>query len=401
MLIKRSVFSPILASCKGPEILLLVGPRQAGKTTLLRQVQNELQSQGETVFFLNLEDPEYLSLLNRNPKNLFTLFPLNLQKRTSLLIDEIQYLENPSRFLKYFFDEYQDKIKIIASGSSAFYIDQKFKDSLAGRKKVFTIYTLSFRDFIRFKGDEDLSVKDLKHLSLTEEEKIRHYYHEYVIYGGYPKVVLSPAEEKKDVLRELVFSYIKKDVFESGVRQEEVFYKLFRVLAGQAGQLVNATELASVLQVSKTAIDHYLYVMQRSFHLRLVRPFSKNIRKELTRMPKVYFLDPGLRNFLVNNFEFLEIRQDRGGVLENAVYRQLLESNDQEDIHFWRTVQNHEVDFVVGEKTAYEVKMSSSLFREKKYEPFLTAYPKIDFQIVALNHDAGRIRFPVMKPWEL
>ncbi len=134
--------------------MLIIGARQTGKTTVLHQTIDFLKTRGETCHFLNLEDPDYLSLLNQSPKNLFKIFPFDLNKRTFLLIDEVQYLSNPSNFLKYMFDEYKGKIKIIASGSSAFYIDRRFKESLAGRKRIFYLHTLSFPEFLRFKNDK-------------------------------------------------------------------------------------------------------------------------------------------------------------------------------------------------------------------------------------------------------
>ena len=120
-----------------PESLLLLGGRRVGKTTILRQIQAKLELKNKANFFLNLEDPDYLKLLNESPKNLLKIISPNLRKLNYVFIDEVQYLKNPSNFLKYFYDEYSGKIKLIVAGSSAFYIDQKFTDSLAGRKKYF------------------------------------------------------------------------------------------------------------------------------------------------------------------------------------------------------------------------------------------------------------------------
>lgn len=120
-----------------------------------------------------------------------------MAKRNYVLIDEIQYLANPSNFLKFFYDEYKGKIKILALGSSAFYIDKKFRDSLAGRKKIFNVMTLSFREFLLFKNEIELSKKNFDEINLQEKEQIIKYYNEYVVYGGYPRVVLSPIDEKR------------------------------------------------------------------------------------------------------------------------------------------------------------------------------------------------------------
>lgn len=373
------------------EILLIVGPRQAGKTFLLHELERQLKLQDKICRFLDLEDPDYLSLLNKSPKNLFQIFPFDLSKTTYLLIDEVQYLARPSNFLKYLFDEYRGKIKIIATGSSAFYLDKKFKDSLVGRKKIFTLYTLSFRELLIFKNEPVLAKTDFEQLTLSEKEKISLLYLEYITYGGYPKVVLAPPEEKVEILRDLAFSYIKKDVFEANIRQDEFFYKLLKILSSQVGNLVNALELSYTLGISKTAVDNYLYVMQKSFHVSLVKPFHRNIRKELTKMPKVFFLDLGLRNFFKNDFRIFLERDDKGQLLENAVFRQLADKYDLWNLRFWRTADGHEVDFVIEDKNlAYEAKSQLTRVKSSLYQAFKKAYPNIELRFVTLD-DSWRI----------
>ena len=398
---KRDLISKIKRNLETEEILLLTGARQAGKTTILHQIEEILKNQGQLCHFLNLEDPDYLSLLNQSPKNLFKIFPFDFSRKNFLLADEVQYLSDPTNFLKFFYDQYRQKIKIITSGSSAFYLDKKFKDSLAGRKKIFYVLTLSFPEFLRFKEEDNLSCR-LTNLTLSEKDKVSLYYQEYLIYGGYPRVVLAPLAEKEEALRDIAYSYIKKDVFEANIRQDEFFYKLFRLLASQTGSLVNSSELAATLGLSKTAIDNYLYVMQKSFHLYLAKPFFRNVRKELTKMPKVYFLDLGLRNFFLKNFLPYEQRPDKGSLLENAVFRQLLEKYDFEEIRFWRTIAKNEVDFLVGENLAFEVKTESKKFKRNKYKIFFENYPKIKFSLVSLNiKEDSFASFPLLEPWQI
>jgi len=396
------------------EILLLVGSRQAGKTTILKLLRDKLEAEGVSNFFLNLEDPDYLRLLDQTPKNLLQIFPINLKKRSVVFVDEVQYLNDPTNFLKYFYDEYWGKIKLVVSGSSAFYLDRKFKDSLTGRKVILPVRTLSFRELLRFKGENALlellptgltsdNYRLEEETSLSEREKIREYFIEFLTFGGYPRVVLSPFAEKPEILQELACSYIKKDIHEANIRQDEVFYQLFKVLASQIGGLVNINELANTLGVSRKAVDNYLYVMQKSLHICLLRPFYRNMRKELRRMPKVYFYDLGLRNFFVNEFKSPLTRFDRGQLLENAVFRQLAERAGMlvgDKLKYWRIQGGAEVDFVWEESQAFEVKFSTRLFRGKKYKPFLKSYPEIKFNIASLEEVDG-VGYPVWKPWWL
>ncbi len=383
-------------------IIIFVGARQSGKTTILKQLQRFLEGENNLVYFLNLEDLEWLDLLNKSPKNLFKIFPIDVRQKNFLIIDEIQYLNNPTNFLKYFWDEYKNKIKIIASGSSAFYIDKNFKDSLVGRKKIFHVKTLSFREFLRFKQKNEISKKDFRKISLSERDEIISNYYEYVVYGGYPRVVLSPVQEKKDVLRDIAYSYIKKDIHDSNIRQDEVFYRLFKILASRIGNLVNSSELADALDVSRTLIDNYLYVMQKSFHIALINPFFKNVRKELTKMPKAYFWDTGLRNFFISNLNNLETREDSGFLLENITFRELAERYPVDEIKFWRTTQKNEVDFIVDNKFAYEVKVNPKRFRESRYKIFLKNYPEIKLSLVSLKTEEKLVGgYDVFRPWEL
>lgn len=385
-----------------PEIQLFIGARQAGKTTILKQIHEKLVQKNELTFFLNLEDPEYLKLLNESPKNLFKIFTLDLKKRTFIFIDEIQYLKNPSNFLKYFYDEYHDKIKLLVSGSSAFYLDKKFKDSLAGRKKIFYVRTLSFKEFLLFKNETDLSKKNFKELSLSEKEKISLYYHEYIIYGGYPRVVLSAIEEKKDILQEIAYSYIKKDIFDAHIRDDETFFRLFKILASGIGQLINVSELANTLNISKISINSYLAVMQKSFHIHLLRPFFKNIRKELGKMPKIYFYDLGLRNFFTGNFENYIKREDKGFLLENAVFLELLKNYDEDNLNFWRTISQSEVDFIIDGKMALEVKANPGQFDPKKIKLFFKNYPEIKLKIASMDKTMDKVKdHDVLNVWEI
>jgi len=384
-----------------------VGPRQVGKTFLLSQIENFLLDKNEQVFTITLEDPVVLSRLNNHPEKVFDFIYRNPNKRLYLLIDEIQYLDNPSNFLKLLYDQHQPWLKIIATGSSAFYIDRKFKDSLAGRKQLFELYTLGFDEFLDFRsGSAELSQEISRmrenpdYLSLKFHE-IENLFIEYLTYGGYPAVVLaSDSKSKILILKDLLFSFVKRDLIESNISDSEKFYHLMLLLSHQSGSLVNVNELAGTLRLSATAVENYLYTLRKCYHIHLIKPFFKNIRKELTKMPKVYFNDLGMRNMLMNQFNPVFQRIDKGELIENYAYIRLRESYGLDSLFFWRTSEGHEVDFVVRETLetgeAIEIKYDFASFNPGKYKKFTEVYPGFPLKCLALEASSNTNRLIVL-----
>jgi len=386
----RKKYSEIEAHVPRKEFTILIGARQIGKSTLLRQISEGLQKKGETVYSINLERKNVLQELDQQPENLFKFCPLADGKKIIVLIDEIQYLKDASGFLKLLYDEYADRVKIIATGSSAFHIDKDFKDSLAGRKRIFQMPTLDFDEFLDFKGKTEL-LYDLGALKSGEKQKsvYEHVFwsmmDEYLNYGGYPAVVLeNDFAAKKELLKEIRDSYLKRDILESGVNDEEKLYRLLQVLASQSGKLLNVNEISNTLRINNATTENYLYILQKCFHISLVRPFYNNLRKELVKMPKVYLNDFGLRNILINYFAPIEQRADKGALLENYVYRKLLEKYESDQIKFWRTANGNEVDFVVETSFqkgfAVEVNFQESETRLSKYKLFTAEYTDLPLQ---------------------
>ena len=379
---KRSVIAEHLSK---KEFTILIGARQIGKSTLLKQLFEDLSQKGEAVYFLNLDRKEILDELNESPENLFKICPLQEGKKIIVFIDEIQYLDDATTFIKLLFDEYSDRLKIVATGSSAFYIDKQFNDSLVGRKKIFQMGTLDFEEFLLFKGRNDLVEEVLKLKSKKKKKSIQEnvlwgYMDEFVNYGGYPAVVLeNDIAQKIELLKDIRDSFIKRDILESGVTDETKFYRMLMLLASQSGNLLNVNEISNTLRITNATVENYLYVLQKYFHITLVKPFYNNLRKELTKMPKVYINDLGLRNVLINYFSPLEQRADKGMVLENLSFRLLTERFDQDQIKYWRTADGNEVDFVV--ETSYlkgfavEIKFSEQEVKPSKYNKFVQNYP--------------------------
>ncbi len=399
---KRSSALQILrAHLIKPQHSILIGPRQVGKTTLVKQLADILAQQQEQYAFLTFEDPIILNDINKHPENIFNYTPLPSSipagKKLYIIIDEVQYARDPSNFLKLLYDKYATQVKIIATGSSAFYIDRSFKDSLAGRKKVFELFPLDFDEFLHFKNEDGLVLEWKEMLARNKYQgpnllRINHFFDEYLTYGGYPEVVLAETEnEKQELLKELVNSYMKKDALEAGIREEQKFFQLARLLADQTGNLVNSHELGNTLKMTGPTVDNYIYIMQRSFIVNLLTPFYGNLRKELTKMPKVYFSDNGLRNVLNNNFSKPADRLDKGQLLENYVYNRLRVLYDADKLHYWRTADGNEVDFIVeqGVKSglAYEVKYNDIAFKASKYHKFTDGYP--DFRLHCISKETS------------
>ncbi len=412
MIKDRDLYSVVRRHVEKKEYSIITGARQVGKTTLVRKLFSELKQSLPDVFYISFENAGILREINLDTENLFRYArhpgnPLITKKkqRVIIIIDEIQYANDPSNLLKYLFDTYQENLKIIATGSSAFYLDRKFRDSLAGRKRIFHLKPLNFGEFLSFKDAAELR-RELQRIRKNEQyissfyNDLLHFFNEYLVYGGYPSVVLeNDVQEKEFYLEELISSFLKKDIYESKIEQEHKFYNLCSLLAAQIGNMVNKNELSQTLGLNRRTLEKYLYVLQKCFYIDLVPPFYRNIRKEITKMPKVYFQDTGLRNRLLNRFYPITEREDRGQLLENYVWIRLNELYPKDRIRFWRTPAQNEVDFVVTETfdsgKAYEVKFSDNRFRPKSYKKFQTDYSGYPLQCV--SHDTTGQSIPILK----
>lgn len=405
MYITREIDIKIKNHLDKKEYTILTGARQTGKTTLITKLFKELKTSGERAYYLTLENADVLRDVNENPENIFKyalrptdpLVQTQKSERVIVFIDEIQYANNPSHVLKYLYDKYLDNLKIVATGSSAFYLDSNFKDSLSGRKRIFILKTLSFAEYLHFIKRDDLSdvLQMMRHqpdfISMQKDEMFEKF-NQYLIYGGYPSVAMEPdLNEKVELLKELKNSFLKRDIDESGVNNPDAFYKLAMILSSQTGNLVNKNEISNTLRIDNKTIDRYLFVLQKCFHIELIKPFYQNLRKELTKMPMIYFYDSGMRNSLLNRFFEFDLREDRGQLLENFVYRRLTEKYDTDDIRFWRTTDNKEIDFIIdsGEgKFAYEVKFSCQQKKGNASQVFLEHYPDFSYKTISYDFDA-------------
>jgi predicted AAA+ superfamily ATPase len=352
---------------------------------LLRQLETSCKELSKPCIFQNLENRDILSLLDENPLNLLNYLP-DVDGKIIVFLDEIQYLKDPSNLLKLLYDEHVERIKIVATGSSAFYIDDHFRDSLAGRKRVFQLLTCSFDEQLRLNEKDDLLVEYQRILSNKQAKTaqlgyLQQEWQSYLLYGGYPSVITeSDRKEKIEKLKEIRDSFVKRDILESGVQNETAFFHLFRLLAEQSGSLVNVHELSVTLRIKTDTVSNYLHILQKCFHLALIKPFFRNLRKELTKMTKGFLLDSGLRNSLINNFQPIPDRLDKGELWETSFFRALADKYGRDEIYYWRTADNNEVDFVLPEieaPFAVEAKYDELAIKPSKYKKFTETYPEI------------------------
>jgi hypothetical protein len=373
MLNKRNVLATVSRFMDGSTIILITGMRQVGKTSLIRLILADLP-EGTQTFYLDLEDMSLLDICNKGAETLvgyLKLLGADFSRRVVVAIDEIQYLKNPSNLLKLLHDHHPE-LKLLVSGSSSLEIRSKFSDSLAGRKVLFELDTLSFGEFLLFRDPNALRVKENTGSLTTLLDGGANEYaalaggilgphlSDYLAWGGFPGVTLqAEAERKQALLRDIHTSYIRKDIKDIATIEDVMGYnRLLQLLAGQAGNLVNVNELSATVGLSINTVKKYLFLLEQTYVLTLLRPWHSNQRKELTKMPKVYFNDIGLRNIARGGIS-PQTTPD-GAQVENFVFTELKKRYvPNETLFFWRTAGGAEVDFVAlhdGQPLPIEVK---------------------------------------------
>jgi len=393
---RRLLLTEALAWMNDPYILVIIGSRQVGKTTLLSQMIEHLLANdvaAADIFYFNLDDWNLLEFF-KNPADFLSFIELNKKDRAYVFIDEVQRVENPGLFLKYVYD-LKKNIKLIASGSSSLEIQAKISESLTGRKKLFHMRPFSFGEFVTTKGldflaiAEKLSIGDrnsllaaISQLQRLYQPSVEKWLAEYVTYGGYPGVVLEANAQKKNALLQEIFtSYLQKDVKDFFKIENVAGYNnLLRILSQQIGNLVNVSNLSNLLGLNQATIEKYLQILEGTFIFKRLTPFFQNVRRELSKMPKIYALDLGMRNFAAGNFNDVLLRGDRGEMAENFVFTELERLVEApNELHFWRTQTKAEVDFIIalpGGPIPVEVKFTTmkALALTRSFNSFLSTY---------------------------
>lgn len=380
-MIKRSIFNDILAHLDKKEMSLIIGPRQSGKTTIMFMLKDFLEKEGKKCVYLNL-DVETDRVHFESQEALLSKISLEVGKEKSFIfIDEIQRKENAGLFLKGLYDM-NLPYKFIISGSGSVELKEKIHESLAGRKRLFELSTLSFEEFVNYKTDYKYEDK-LQDFYKIEPTKTTLYLYEYLNFGGYPRVVLEETVlEKTKIISELYQSYIEKDIaYLLNVQKTDDFTKLVRIISSQVGELINIAELSSTLGISLATVKNYLWYLEKTYIVHKITPYFKNVRKEITKSPVLYFYDLGLRNYVNGSFGNLSNPADIGFLFQNFVANELKLKFEQTatGLHFWRTTDKAEVDFVVviGDKLfPIEVKFKDIKSAEisKSLHSFISKY---------------------------
>lgn len=323
------------------KVLLIMGPRQSGKSTL---VQTLLTSQQKPWLYLNGDEADVRELLTNTTSVKLSILAGNNQL---VFIDEAQRIPDIGLTLKLFTDQLKG-IQVIATGSSALELTSKVNEPLTGRKYEFTLYPLSFSEMVNHHG------------LLQEKRLIEH----RLIYGYYPEIVTKPGEEK-ELLKLLAESYLYKDLLMlQEIKKPVLLEKLLKALALQIGNEVNYTELGQMVEADKGTVEKYIDLLEKAYVIFKLPALNRNVRNEIKKGKKIYFYDCGIRNAVINNFNQPGNRTDMGQLWENYVIvermKQLKYKSADTVLYFWRTAQQQEIDLVEennGKFTAYEFKM--------------------------------------------
>lgn len=366
-MIKRAIEERIHNALAKKKVVTIMGPRQVGKSTLagamIPEDANDLEINGDNTdvqtMFVNVDDTKMKVLIGN---------------KNFLFVDEAQKIGNVGNMLKIVAEKFDD-VKVIVTGSSAFKLAEAVNESLTGRKREFRLYPLSFKEMA-----DETSV-------LEESRMIDH----RLIYGYYPEVVTSPGDEK-EVIKELIDSYLYKDVLEENeIAKQDKLVRLVQALAFQIGSTVSANELAGLVGVDAKTVERYIDILEKCYIIFTLPSYAKNQRNELKFARKIYFWDMGIRNGVIGNMAPVSLRspEELGHMWENFLIAERIKRNDYAgrtfvQHYFWRTQQKKEVDLIEiedGMMTGFEIKRKEGK-RAGAPASFTAAYPDAHFECV-------------------
>lgn len=364
--IERYILKGFDKKLKKQKVLLVFGARRVGKTHLIKQF---LKNRNEGYVYLNGEDIQTHELLSRQSVENYRQL---MGDKKLLFIDEAQKIQQIGEKLKLMVDEIEN-LKVIVSGSSSFDIIQSVGEPLTGRKTTYHLYPFSEEELAPYEKASE------------QADKLK----ERLIFGVYPEMYLMDnKEDKEEYLNEMVSSYLLKDILiYDNIKNAQKIYNLLKMIAFQIGSEVSFQELGKKLGISKNTVERYLDLLTKVFILHRVDGYSKNLRKEITKSPRYYFIDNGLRNAVISNFNGLEQRNDIGQLWENYWISERIKFQEYHKVystnHFWRTYNQQEIDWVEdrdGKLFAFELKWSKE--KTKIPSQWAKAYPGSEFNTV-------------------
>lgn len=347
----RDIYKDLLQHLSKKQVTVITGMRRVGKSTAVKYLIEEWKH--ENYVYLDCERVEIRTLLNRPDyekiKEELELMEVDFSKACLIAIDEIQLVENLPSVIKYLYDTYN--VKFVVTGSSSYYIKNTFSESLAGRKRIFEMSPLNFKEFLQFK---ELWKDTYEKYAWAKFNRAwynlsKNWYEEYIKFGGFPEVVLeSHDSDKIELLNDIINSYIELDVkLLADYKVSEDLYKLVKLLSVRSGNKMDYSKLSSVSSINRNKITSYVYLLEYTYLIYQISPFTKNIDKEISQQKKLYFADTGILNVLSGN------KLSSGQIFENTIAAQL---KPFQELNYYQRKTGQEIDFILNEETAIEVK---------------------------------------------
>lgn len=350
MIFLRDICEDLKKHSNNKQITIITGMRRTGKTTLIKWLIEQIPSNNK--LYIDLERIDNRELFD--VKNYDTIIAsltrrgLSFNEKAYLALDEIQLTPNIASAIKYLYDSYD--IKFFITGSSSYYLKNLFSESLAGRKKIFELYPLSFGEFLKFKN---ISFQPLSFLNISflsdEYDRLCGYYEEYIQFGGFPEVVLAhAADEKRDLIVDIVSSYINIDIKTlADFRNQHDIYALMKMLASRVGSRLDYSKLSRLSGIPRDSLQNYIDLFEKTYLIARISVISKNPDREIVKAKKLYFSDTGILNHLAD--------ASSGAQFENTVFNQLRAKGA---IAYYALKTGDEIDFILDGTTAIEVKES-------------------------------------------
>ncbi len=386
MIVQREIYTQIKKYINSPEAIIITGLRRTGKTTLLQYIYDGIDSNNK--IFLDLENPlnqKYFDELNFDQiKISFETLGLDFTKQVYIFLDEIQLIKNIPNVVKYFIDHYQ--VKFFLTGSASFYLKNLFPESLAGRKYIFELFPFSFSEFLKLKK---INIQIPSKHSLINKpiyETILQHYQEYLIFGGFPQVILkSSVADKRKVLADIFASYFQLEVKQIGdFRKIDKMRDLILLLFSRSGSKLDIDRLSQEIGLSRPTVYEYISFLEGTYFIKLVKPYSRNKDIEIRRTPKIYVCDSGLANYLAS--------LNQGQLFEQNIFQILRQKGE---LNYYQRKNGQEIDFILDKETAYEVKTTPTKSDLNKLRRISKSLSIKNYKIISFNFtDLENIVYP-------